>query len=179
MCNSPMQCSCSPASNQSHSCTCCLRLLQGTAAPVMKPDGIDFSFLCSHAVCTLTVVVWQVLGATALAQGLLNNVSLHTLNLAWNGLEDAGCTAISQTLHQNMGLQVGSSSSTLASHVTAMCQHTLNCFRVVVCPLCGSSCRLSVHAWGCLLAYALPAHDKRNATCTWTWSPHLMPHKQR
>ena len=41
-----------------------------------------------------------------MAQGLLNNVSLHTLNLAWNGLEDAGCTAIAQTLHQNMGLQV-------------------------------------------------------------------------
>ena len=48
----------------------------------------------------------QALGAKALAQGLMNNVSLHTLNLAWNGLEDAGCTAIAQTLHQNMGLQV-------------------------------------------------------------------------
>ena len=41
-----------------------------------------------------------------MAQGLLTNVSLHTLNLAWNGLEDAGCTAIAQALHQNMGLKV-------------------------------------------------------------------------
>jgi len=48
----------------------------------------------------------QALGAKEVAQGLLNNVSLHTLNLAWNGLEDAGCTAIANTLHQNMGLQV-------------------------------------------------------------------------
>lgn len=40
---------------------------------------------------------------------MLNNVSLHNLNLAWNGLEDVGCTAIAQTLHQNMGLKVGPS----------------------------------------------------------------------
>ena len=52
------------------------------------------------------VLLVQVQGAKDLAQGLLNNVSLHTLNLAWNGLEDAGCTAIAHTLHQNMGLQV-------------------------------------------------------------------------
>ena len=48
----------------------------------------------------------QALGAKDLAQGLVNNVSLHNLNLAWNGLEDAGCTAIANTLHQNMGLKV-------------------------------------------------------------------------
>ena len=52
------------------------------------------------------VGVSQALGAKDLAQGLLNNVSLHVLNLAWNGLEDAGCTAIAHTLHQNMGLKV-------------------------------------------------------------------------
>lgn len=51
----------------------------------------------------------QALGAKELAQGLVNNVSLHNLNLAWNGLEDVGCTAIAQTLHQNMGLKVGTS----------------------------------------------------------------------
>lgn len=48
----------------------------------------------------------QAPGAKDLAQGLVNNVSLHNLNLAWNGLEDAGCTAIAHTLHQNMGLKV-------------------------------------------------------------------------
>ena len=48
----------------------------------------------------------QAPGAKDLAQGLVNNVSLHNLNLAWNGLEDAGCTAIAYTLHQNMGLKV-------------------------------------------------------------------------
>lgn len=55
---------------------------------------------------TLCVGMPQALGAKDLAQGLLNNVSLHVLNLAWNGLEDAGCTAIAHTLHQNMGLKV-------------------------------------------------------------------------
>ena len=50
----------------------------------------------------------QALGAKNLAQGLTNNVSLHSLNLAWNGLEDPGCTAVAQALHQNMGLKVSS-----------------------------------------------------------------------
>ena len=49
----------------------------------------------------------QPLGAVELAEGLVNNVSLHILNLAWNGLENVGCTAIAQALHKNMGLQVG------------------------------------------------------------------------
>ena len=50
----------------------------------------------------------QSLGAKDLAIGLVSNVSLHVLNLAWNGLEDPGCTAVAQALHQNMGLQVSS-----------------------------------------------------------------------
>lgn len=47
------------------------------------------------------------MGARDLAQGLVTNVSLRTLNLAWNGLEDPGCTAIAQAMHQNMGITVG------------------------------------------------------------------------
>ena len=54
----------------------------------------------------LHVVMLKSLGAKDLAIGLVSNVSLHVLNLAWNGLEDPGCTAVAQALHQNMGLQV-------------------------------------------------------------------------
>ena len=65
----------------------------GAGVPVLPIVGVVFGLL-------------QALGAKDLAQGLVNNVSLHNLNLAWNGLEDAGCTAIAHTLHQNMGLKV-------------------------------------------------------------------------
>lgn len=68
----------------------------------MTPDGVDVSCIIAYILYGLS----QALGAKDLAQGLMNNVSLHNLNLAWNGLEDAGCTAIAHTLHQNMGLKV-------------------------------------------------------------------------
>ena len=65
---------------------------------------------CDAAWKQQRMICLQPLGAVDLAEGLVNNVSLHSLNLAWNGLENVGCTAIAQSLHKNMGLQVCTSS---------------------------------------------------------------------
>ena len=100
-CLQPMACSCH--NGQCVSCTC------GT--------GIDEQRVCVCALPALhaestgdACVCVQPQGAVELAEGLVNNVSLHILNMAWNGLENIGCTAIAQALHKNMGLQAGQTS---------------------------------------------------------------------
>jgi hypothetical protein len=48
---------------------------------------------------------WQGEGAKGLARGLTANATLHTLNLAWNGLENQGGGALGEMLSANMGLR--------------------------------------------------------------------------
>ena len=72
------------------------------------------------------MVCLQPLGAVDLAEGLSNNVSLHSLNLAWNGLENVGCTAIAQSLHKNMGLQVGKDSLQYHAETATYAWHSLS-----------------------------------------------------
>lgn len=111
--------------------------------------------LCNMLLCVVfhLRLGLQALGAKDLAQGLLNNVSLHTLNLAWNGLENAGCTAIAQALHQNMGLQV------------IMC----SCFCVQLCMIACSftttpGCSLTPGSQHCVLVAAFKADPHRTTS---------------
>lgn len=48
----------------------------------------------------------QVEGACALARGLSANATLTKLELAWNGLDDAGGAAVGEALAANMGLKL-------------------------------------------------------------------------